>query len=158
MSPFSRFACLFTPSLQWVPACASSPPSSVLWDRKTPASPSLPVSGCPRPPATSSAGCLFAPSTGVSVPFEAWSFAVGRTLPALCRRRLGGVPKFLENPCGSVPRARDSGAPNDLALAVVQMLPSAVTTASAIATIKDFGAESARPTPLLPTLQPPPVT
>jgi len=55
-------------------------------------------------------------------------------------------------------RARDSGAPNDLALAVIQMLPSAVTTASALATIIDFGAESSRPTSLLPTLQPPPVT
>ena len=25
------------------------------------------------------------------------------------RRRLGGLPKFLENPCESVPRASDSG-------------------------------------------------
>jgi hypothetical protein len=57
-----------------------------------------------------------------------------------------------------VPRARDSGAPDDLAFAVIQILPSTGTTASAIATIKDFGAGSSRPTSLLSTLQPPPVT
>ena len=49
-------------------------------------------------------------------------------------------------------------APNDLALAVVQILPSAQTIASASATMSDFGAESSRPVLLLSTLQPPPVT
>ena len=49
-------------------------------------------------------------------------------------------------------------APNDLALTVVQILPSAITTASASATITDFEAESSRPTLLLSTLQPPSVT
>src|SRR5437867_1400847 len=57
----SRFVPLFTPSLQWVPwpphlpwPCGS-PPSSVLWDRTIPPNPSSAVSGCPRPPTTSSA-------------------------------------------------------------------------------------------------------
>ena len=49
-------------------------------------------------------------------------------------------------------------APGILALAVAQMLPSARLIASASATINDFGAESARPTSLLSTLQPPSVT
>jgi hypothetical protein len=49
-------------------------------------------------------------------------------------------------------------APNDLALTVAQMLPSARLIASASATTNDFGAESARPTYLLSTLQPPSVT
>ena len=49
-------------------------------------------------------------------------------------------------------------APNDLALSVVQMLPSALTMASASATMIDFGAESSRPATLLSTLQPPSVT
>jgi hypothetical protein len=49
-------------------------------------------------------------------------------------------------------------APNDLALAVVQILPSARLMASASATTNDFGAESSRPTVSLSTLQPPSVT
>jgi len=49
-------------------------------------------------------------------------------------------------------------APNDLALAVVQILPSARLMASASATINDFGAESSRPSFSLSTLQPPSVT
>jgi len=44
-------------------------------------------------------------------------------------------------------------APNDLALAAVQMLPSARLIASASATTNDFGAESARPTSSLSTLR-----
>ncbi len=47
---------------------------------------------------------------------------------------------------------------SDLALAVAQILPSARLIASASATTNDFGAESSRPTSLLSTLQPPPVT
>ena len=49
-------------------------------------------------------------------------------------------------------------APNDLALSVVQMLPSALTMASASAAMIDFGAESSRPATLLSTLRPPSVT
>src|SRR5438093_2767982 len=45
-------------------------------------------------------------------------------------------------------------APNDLALTVVQMLPSARLMASASATTNDFGAESSRPTVSLSTLHP----
>jgi len=48
--------------------------------------------------------------------------------------------------------------PNDLALTVVQILPSARLMASASATTNDFGAESSRPVFLLSTLQPPSVT
>ena len=70
----------------------------------------------------------------------------------------GRSPKFLENPSESVPRARDSGVPDGLALAAIQMLPSVLSRTSASATTNDFGAESSRPTPLLPTLQPRPVT
>ncbi len=47
---------------------------------------------------------------------------------------------------------------SNLALAVAQILPSARLIASASATTNDFGAESSRPTSLLSTLQPPPVT
>jgi hypothetical protein len=35
--------------------------------------------------------------------------ALDRELPPEDPRRLKGFPKFLENPCDSVPRARDSG-------------------------------------------------
>lgn len=49
-------------------------------------------------------------------------------------------------------------APDDLALTVVQMLPSARLMASASATTNDFGAESSRPTVSLSTLQPSSVT
>ncbi len=52
----------------------------------------------------------------------------------------------------------DSGVPDGLALAAVQILPSAISTTSAAATICDFGAESSRPASSLPTLQPRPVT
>jgi len=47
---------------------------------------------------------------------------------------------------------------DDLAVTVVQILPSARLIASASATIYDFGAESSRPAFLLSTLQPPSVT
>lgn len=47
---------------------------------------------------------------------------------------------------------------SNIALTAAQMLPSARLMTSASATMNDFGAESSRPTPLLSTLQPPPVT
>jgi len=56
------------------------------------------------------------------------------------------------------PGLRTPASPDDLALAVAQILPSARLIASAFATTNDFGAESSRPTLLLPTLQPPSVT
>ena len=49
-------------------------------------------------------------------------------------------------------------APDDLAVTVVQILPSVRIMASASATTNDFGAESSRPVFLLSTLQPPSVT
>ena len=56
------------------------------------------------------------------------------------------------------PRLGTPAAPNDLAVTVVQILPSARLIASASATTDHFGAESSRPTSLLSTLQPPSVT
>jgi hypothetical protein len=51
------------------------------------------------------------------------------------------------------PGLRTPAAPDALALTVVRMLPSARLTASASATIKDYGAESARPASSLSTLR-----
>jgi hypothetical protein len=53
MSPFNRFVCLFPPSLQRVPwpllaEPCGSPPSSVLWVRKTARHPSVPPLVDPR--------------------------------------------------------------------------------------------------------------
>jgi hypothetical protein len=47
---------------------------------------------------------------------------------------------------------------NDLAVTVVQILPSARLITSASATTNDFGAESSQPAFLLSTLRPPSVT
>jgi len=117
-------------------------------------SPSLAVSGCPRPPATSSARCSFAPSAGASVPTKDGSFAVRRTVPVLCRRRLEGFPKFLENPYNNVPRARDSGGPaTNSHLTLAPMRPSAGLMASAPPRSIVFGAESSRPAVSLCTLR-----
>ena len=74
------------------------------------------------------------------------------------RRRLGGLPSSWQSPVIACPGLRTPAAPNDLALAVVQILPSAFERASASATMSDFGAESSRPATLLSTLQPPSVT
>src|SRR5712691_8359912 len=51
-------------------------------------------------------------------------------LPQIAARRLGGFPKFLENPYGSVLRARDSGGSTEPRITVQQMLPSAISKAS----------------------------
>jgi hypothetical protein len=51
------------------------------------------------------------------------------------------------------PGLETPAAPVDLALSVVRMLPSAGLTASASATIKDFGDESAQPASSLSTLR-----
>jgi hypothetical protein len=50
------------------------------------------------------------------------------------------------------PGLRTPAAPNNLAITVIQMLPSARLTASASATTNDFGAESSRPASSLSTL------
>ena len=72
-----RYVRLFTPSLQWVPwppqlpwPCGS-PPSSVLWAHKIPHNPSPAVSGCPRPPTTSSRGDYEAFPSSWRIPVEA---------------------------------------------------------------------------------------
>jgi hypothetical protein len=61
-------------------------------------------------------------------------------------------PTFAGNPSESVLRARDSGGSREPRLTVPAILPSVRLTTSASATRKDFGAESARPAPLLSTL------
>ena len=66
-------------------------------------------------------------------------------------------PSSWRIPVKACPGLGTPAAPNDLALAVVRMLPSARLIASASATTNDFGAESSRPTSLLSTLQPPSV-
>ena len=62
------------------------------------------------------------------------------------------------NPVIACPGLATPAAPNNLALTVVRILPSAIPRASASATMIDFGAESSRPAISLSTLQPPPVT
>jgi hypothetical protein len=66
----------------------------------------------------------------------------------------GRPPRFLGNPCGSVPRARDSGGSQRPRLSVVRMRSSARLTASTSATVNDFGAAPSRPASSLPTLHP----
>jgi hypothetical protein len=96
----------------------SSPPSSVLRASKTP----------PRPSRQSSVSLDYA------VP----------PLTAETKRS----PTFVGNPSESVPRAGTPAARREPRLAVPAIRPSVRTTTSASATGKDFGAESARPTPL----------
>lgn len=67
-------------------------------------------------------------------------------------------PSSWRIPVRACPGLGTPAAPGDLALAAARMLPSARLIASASATTNDFGAESSRPTLLLSTLQPPPVS
>ena len=67
-------------------------------------------------------------------------------------------PSSWRIPVKACPGLGTPAAPGNLALTVAQILPSARLIASASATTNDFGAESARPTSLLSTLQPPSVT
>jgi hypothetical protein len=85
MFPFARYVHLFPPSLQWVPwpllaEPCGSPPSSVLWVRKT-ARPHT----CP--PLVS----------------------LGDRITALVSGEMASSPGFLGNPFGNMPRASDSG-------------------------------------------------
>src|SRR5438093_1330265 len=66
----------------------------------------------------------------------------------------GRSPRFLGNPCESVPRARDSGGSQRPRVTVVRMLSSARLTASTSATVNDFGAAPSRPASSLSTLRP----
>ena len=85
-----------------------SPPSSVLWSRTIPSSPSPAVSGCPRPPVSSLPDACSLPGWCIRTSQDpVLCCQVNHTRP--CRRRLEGFPRFLESPCDSVPRARDSG-------------------------------------------------
>ena len=72
-----RYVHLFTPSLGWVPwpphlpwPCGS-PSSLVLWAHTIPHNPSSAVSGCPRPPTTSSGGDCEAFPSSWRIPLEA---------------------------------------------------------------------------------------
>jgi hypothetical protein len=123
-----------------------SPPSSVLWVHTTPASPLPMASGCPRPPATSSARCLFAPLPAHLC--RPWPGPLLSGEPHLSYA--GGdwevFPSSWRIPVIACPGLGTPAAPNGLALSVVQILPSAWLMASAPATTNDFGAESSRPT------------
>jgi hypothetical protein len=55
-----------------------------------------------------SAGCTFVPQARASIPAGAGPIAVRRAMPVHAGGD-GRPPRFLGNPCGSVPRARDSG-------------------------------------------------
>ena len=68
------------------------------------------------------------------------------------RWRQRGLPGSWRIPLKACPGLGTPAALDDLAIAVAQILPSARLTASASATIKDFGAESSRPASLLSTL------
>jgi hypothetical protein len=82
----------------------------------------------------------------------------GATLPVCAGGDWEVFPSSWRIPVKACPGLGTPAAPNDLALPVVQMLPSARLIASASATTNDFGAESTRPTSLLSTLRPPSVT
>ena len=86
------------------PEPCGSPPSSVLWGRKTAPYPSQrpPVSlGQPVP--LPSDACSLPPGR-IRTPW-AWFFWRGRTTPR-SREEIGNSPRFLGNPFESVPRAR----------------------------------------------------
>jgi len=70
------------------------------------------------------------------------------------REETGGLPGSWGIRVKACPGLGTPAAPNDLAVAVVRMLPSARLTASASATVNDFGAASSRPASSLPTLRP----
>jgi len=106
-----------------------SPPSSVLWVHKTPALP---------------------------FPCGLWFPSAARYLRFA--EETGRPPKFLGNPSESVPRARDSGDPNGLALTAIQFTAFGRIENLGLATSNDFGADPSRPASLLSTLQPQPVT
>ena len=130
MFPFDRCVHLFPPSLQWVPwpllaePCAS-PPSSVLWVRKT-----------ARPP----------------VRVRLWS-PLAIALPLL-RAGMASSPGFLGNPFGNMPRASDSGDFGPpFAIAVVPDTAFRHFNDVGYRHDSNFGAESSRPASLLCTLR-----
>ena len=79
--------------------------------------------------------------------------ALDRKLPPqCCQRRLRGVPKFLENPYESVPRARDSGGSGQPCDGGYPNTAFDRFKCLGIRNDINFGAESSRPTVSLSTL------
>jgi hypothetical protein len=144
---------LFPPSLQWVPAVTSSPPSPVLWGRKTPPCPS-------RPSPVSLDGAVPLRWMRVCSPGQCIQTSRGRAHwgqachACLLREEAGGLPGSWGIHVKACPGLGTPAAPNDLAVTVVRMLSSARLTASTSATVNDFGAAPSRPASSLPTLHP----
>jgi hypothetical protein len=150
-----RYVRLFPPSLQWVSricpgiphlrryygfiSLLSSPLQGSLW---------FPSTACYPPPDA----CLFRRPVHLYRPRPGLLCQVNHT--RFRRRRLGDLPSSWRSPVIACPGLETPAAPNNLALAVVQILPSAIGRASASATMSDFGAESSRPTISLSTLPP----
>lgn len=139
---YLRYVGLFPPSLQWVPACTSSPPSSVLWVHTS--------------PLRSLGWSLVALAHPYLLPLRTF----GRHIRAhrnlvLCGRvnnpvfsrgngRFSQVPGESLDTCHGL---ATPAAPNNLALSVVRMLPSAGlrTSASATKNISELNPHSLHP-------------
>jgi hypothetical protein len=105
----------------------------------------------PRPAAASSTRCFFAPFAGASDQGPVLSFQV--KYARFMQEETGRLfPSSWRIPVTTCPRLLTPAAPDGLALSVVQILPSALTIASASATMNDFRAEPSRITFLLSTL------
>jgi hypothetical protein len=138
MSPFNRcVACFPLPSSGYrgrsLRKPCGSPPSPVLWGRKT-AQPSLRASfGRPL-------GCTYLPTQ--------------KRRSSWCGREMGSSLGFPASLFGSMPRARDSADSSTTSPSgCCRMLPSASGKGVGIGTITDFGAESSRPASSLCTLR-----
>ena len=129
MFPFARYVHLFPPSLQWVPwpllaEPCGSPPSSVLWVRKT-------ARPHPCPPLVS----------------------LGDRVTALVSGEMASSPGFLENPFESMPRARDSGDPGGASQYRSAKCSLPPCQQRRHRNHRVFGAEPSRPASLLCTLR-----
>jgi hypothetical protein len=99
------------------------------------------------------AGCFFAPVAGAPITRPGLVPCCWADLTRSCRRRHEGLPSSWRIPVKVCPGLGTPAASDGLAIAVARMLPSARLTASASATIKDFGADSPRPASSLSTLR-----
>jgi len=103
---------------------------------------------CGTPPGYSLRSCpgCIRPRTGHG------SFQVNHA--SVCQGRWQALPGSWGTPLIACPGLGTPAAPDNLALAVVRVLPSARLIASASATTKDFGADSSRPATSLCTPHP----